>query len=174
MNMNMSRGAGSAFGGKTGSTWFLRAVLALMAIIGLAVGIFALPAIYTGVPNEWPATTKYLHLFIVGLYLSAIPFFTALYQAFKLLNYIDKNTAFSASSVAALKYIKYSAIASSVLYATGIPFLFQVAELDDAPGLGVIALAFACTPLVIATFAAVLEKLLQNAINIKSENELTV
>ena len=36
------------------------------------------------------------------------------------------------------------------------------------------ALAFACIPLVIATFAAVLEKLLKNAINIKSENDLTV
>ena len=49
-----------------------------------------------------------------------------------------------------------------------------MAELDDAPGLGVIALAFVCMPLVIATFAAVLEKLLQNAIDIKSENDLTV
>jgi len=60
------------------------------------------------------------------------------------------------------------------LYATGIPFLFQLAELDDAPGAGVIALAFACAPLVIATFAAVLQKVLQSAINIKSENDLTV
>src|SRR3989344_7006977 len=157
-----------------GSTMFLRGVLVLMALIALAVGIFALTAIYTGIPKEYPVTANFLYLFVAGLYLSVIPFFTALYQAFKLLSYIDKNSAFSASSVKALKYIKYSAIANSALYASSIPFLFQVAELDDAPGLGVIALAFVCMPLVIATFAAVLEKLLQNAIDIKSENDLTV
>jgi len=159
---------------KKGSTWFLRGVLLVMALIALAVAIFALPAIYNGVPKEYPVTAHFLYLSIVGLYMSVIPFFIALYQALKLLNSIDKNTAFSQSSVQALKRIKYSAIANSVLYATSIPFLFQVAEFDDAPGLGVIALAFACAPLVIATFAAVLEMLLENAINIKTENELTV
>lgn len=62
----------------------------------------------------------------------------------------------------------------SICYAVGIPYLFHVAQLDDAPGLGLIALAFASSPLVVATFAAVLEKLLQSAINIKSENDLTI
>jgi len=152
----------------------LRAVLVLMGIIALAVGIFALPSIYSGGSEEFPSTITFLRLFMAGLYLSIIPFFNALYQAFKLLNYIDKDTAFSQASVSALKSIKYSAIAISILYATGIPFLFQLAELDDAPGAGVIALAFACAPLVIATFAAVLQKVLQSAINIKSENDLTV
>lgn len=152
----------------------MRAVLLLMAVIALAVGIFALPAIYDGAPKEYPVNINLLRLFIAGLYLSIIPFFVALYQALKLLNYIDKDTAFSIASVSALESIKYSAIAISVLHATGIPFLFQVAELDDAAGVGVLALAFACAPLVIATFAAVLEKLLQNAIKIKSENDLTV
>ena len=159
---------------KKGSTLFLKGVLLLMALIALAVAIFALPSIARGVPKEYPITANFLYLFIAGLYLSVVPFFVALHQAFKLLNYIDKDTAFSGSSVKALKYIKYSAIANSVFYTTGIPLLFQVAELDDAPGLGIIALAFACTPLVIATFAAVLQRLLQNALDIKSENDLTV
>jgi len=119
---------------KKGSTWFLRAGLVLMGIIALAVGIFALPSIYSGGSEEFPSTITFLRLFMAGLYLSIIPFFNALYQAFKLLNYIDKDTAFSQASVSALKSIKYSAIAISILYATGIPFLFQLAELDDAPG----------------------------------------
>ena len=41
------------------------------------------------------------------MYVAAIPFFVALYQAFKLLSYIDKNQAFSELSVKALKKIKY-------------------------------------------------------------------
>lgn len=159
---------------KRGSTWFLRAVIAFMGLVALAVCIFALPSILKGALIEFPGANTLLYIMISGLYLSTIPFFIALYQSLKLLNYIDKNQAFSPASVYALKIIKYCGIAVSVGYAVGIPYLFHVAQLDDAPGLGLIALAFTCAPLVIATFAAVLEMLLQNAINIKSENDLTV
>ncbi len=159
---------------KQGSTWFLRGVLLLMGLIALAVCIFALPSMKEGAAMEFPGADNLLYIFTGGLYLSAIPFLMALYQSWKLLNYIDQNQAFSQASVNALKIIKYCGIAVSICFASGIPFLFHVAELDDAPGMGLIALAFACSPLVITTFAAVLEKVLQNAINIKSENDLTV
>jgi hypothetical protein len=159
---------------KQGSTWFLRGVIILMGAVALAVCIFALPSIKEGANAEFPGATNWLYVLIGGLYASAVPFFVALYQSFKLLNFIDKNTAFSQASVSALKNIKYCGIAVSICYLAGVPYLFHVAEVDDAPGLGLMALAFVCVPLVITMFAAVLEKLLQNAINIKSENDLTV
>lgn len=159
---------------KRTSTYFLRAVIVVMGLIALAICIFALPALNLGGHEEYPNIVSYMYLFIAGLYLSVIPFFIALYQGLRLLSYIDNNTAFTEKSVDALKYIKYSAVSMSVLFLSGIPFLFQVAQIDDAPGLGIIALAFAGSPLVIATFAAVLQKLLRNGIDIKSENELTV
>ncbi|MBX4188149.1 MAG: DUF2975 domain-containing protein [Candidatus Doudnabacteria bacterium] len=159
---------------KQGSTWFLRSVIVLMGLVALAVCIFALPSITGGAAKEFPGANNFLYLMIGGLYFSAVPFFLALYQGLKLLSYIDKNQAFSQLSVSALKVIKYCGIVISVCYAAGIPYLFHVAELDDAPGLGLIALAFTCIPLVVATFAAVLQKLFQNALTIKSENDLTV
>jgi hypothetical protein len=160
---------------KASSTWFLRAVLALMALIALAICIFALPSIPKGAVEEFPRLhTGLLYIFVGGLYLAAIPFLMALYQSWKLLNYIDKDTAFSQASVNALKAIKYCGIGVSIGFAAAIPCLFQIAEIDDAPGLGGMALAFACAPLVVSAFAAILQKLLQNAINIKSENDLTV
>ena len=140
----------------------------------LAFCIFAVPAISSGVGVEWPELAYLKYPILIAGYLTAIPFFIALYQAFKLLSYIDKNTAFSVASVKALKYIKYCGIAMSILYFAGMPILFQIADADDAPGLVLIGLALATAPLVVAVFAAVLQKLLQNAIDIKSENELTV
>ena len=140
----------------------------------LAFCIFGIPAISNGVGIEWPELAHLKYYILIGGYLTAIPFFVALYQAFKLLSYIDKNTAFSVASVKALKYIKYCGIAMSILYFAGMPILFQIADADDAPGLVLIGLALATAPLVVAVFAAVLQKLLQNAIDIKSENELTV
>ena len=59
------------------------------------------------------------------MYVSVIPFFVALYQAFKLLSYIDKNQAFSELSVKALKNIKYCAITISILYVVIMPFVLS-------------------------------------------------
>ena len=62
----------------------------------------------------------------------------------------------------------------SVLYAAGMPIIFQVADADDAPGLVIFGMFFVAAPIVVSVFAAVLQKLLQNVIDIKSENDLTV
>lgn len=55
-----------------------------------------------------------------------------------------------------------------------IPFVYNVAELDDAPGLIIIGMVPIFASMVIAVFAAVLQRLLEEAIHIKSENDLTV
>jgi len=111
---------------------------------------------------------------LIGLYATAIAFFFALYQTLKLLSYIDRNKAFSELSVKALKYIKYCAIIISLIYAGLLPLLYPAAESGDAPGLVGIPLVIIFASSVIAVFAAVLQKLLKNAIDIKSENDLTV
>ena len=111
---------------------------------------------------------------LIGIFITAIPFFYALYQGLQLLSYIDKNTAFSDASVKSIKTIKYCAFTISTVYAAGMPFIIYVAEKDDAPGAVVIGLIIMFAFLVTGVFAAVLEKLLQNAIDIKSENDLTI
>ena len=71
---------------------------------------------------------------LIVMYISAIPFYMALYQAFKLLTYIDKNEAFSDLSVLSLKKIKNCAQAITGLYVVSLPLFFIFAERDDAPG----------------------------------------
>jgi hypothetical protein len=144
----------------------------LIGIPVLALGIFGL----TWLPKN-PANPDYAHILypiVIGMYVSAIPFFAALVQAFKLLSYIDKNQAFSELSVKALKNIKICALTVSGLYLVILPFVFLVADLDDAPGLVIIGMVPVFASLVIAVFAAVLQRLLKEAIDIKSENDLTV
>ena len=155
---------------KKGSTLFLKASLFAMAFIALTLCIFALPSF---IPDgiQYPGI---IYPVMIALYAAAIPFFLALYQAWKLLTYIDDNSAFSDVSVKALKNIKYCAVAVSICFAACMPFMFRIADLDDAPGLILIWGAITCAPLVIAVFAAVLQKLLKNVIDIKTENDLTV
>src|SRR5699024_6160794 len=106
---------------------------------------------------------------LIGLYITAIPFFIALYQALKLLNYIGNNNAFSELSVKALKHIKYCAVTISILYVIGIIFL--ISQNASHPGIVLIGLTILFTSAVIAVFTAVLQKLLKNALEIKSEND---
>jgi hypothetical protein len=153
---------------KPGSTLILKIAVIVIGAAALAVAIFVLPA---GIMSD--NTGMYRPIFI-GMYFPAIPFFIALFEAFKLLNYIDRNQAFSELSVGALKSIKYCGIAISVMYAVGLPFVFQVADADDAPGAIAIGLVIIFASFVVAIFAGVLQKLLRNAIDIKSENDLTV
>lgn len=153
---------------KKGSTLFLKVVVVLFGLLIAGLCLVGLPLAISS-----DNTGMYRPL-LIGMYFPAIPFFLALYQALKLLSYIDANTAFSEQSVKALKLIKYCGMIISAMYALGMPYIFYVADLDDAPGVVLISLVFTFTPLVVAVFAAVLQKLLQSAIDIKSENDLTV
>lgn len=155
---------------KLGSTIFLRLVIFLIAVGVLSLCLVVLPL---AIRAELRGDFDYGPIFL-GMYVPAIPFFIALYQALKLLSYIDQNKAFSPSSVKALKNIKYCGIAISGLYVIGMPYIFHVADRDDAPGVVAMALVIIFASFVIGIFAAVLQSLLQNAIDIKKENDLTV
>ncbi|MFJ5770457.1 DUF2975 domain-containing protein [Psychrobacillus sp. NPDC093180] len=159
---------------KRGTTLFLKLALIVMGIPVLALCIFVVPEIANFVTELYPDHAYLKYIVYLDLYAAAIPFYFALYQAYKLLSYIDQNEAFSELSVTALKKIKYSANTISILFVIGMPIIYMIAEMDDAPGIILIGMVLIFATLVIAVFAAVLQKLLKNAIDIKSENDLTV
>ena len=113
--------------------------------------------------------------FLAYAYTSSIAFFVALYQAFKLLGYIRANEVFSQRSVKALRNIKYCAVAlvAFIVGAEAYIFIF-VRGKDDIAGGVMIGLFMIFVSVVAATAAAVFERLLQSAVEIKSENDLTV
>jgi hypothetical protein len=153
------------------STVFLRGVVILIGLVVLGLCAIGLPML---IKSELTTSDFDYGWIFVGLYVPAIPFFFALYQALRLLDYIDKNQAFSGLSVQAFRSIKYCALTISGLFATGMPYVFYVADRDDAPGVALVGFVIIGASFVIATFAAVLQKLVQNAVDIKSENDLTV
>ncbi|MEY8191642.1 DUF2975 domain-containing protein [Peribacillus simplex] len=159
---------------KLGTTLFLKIAVILIGLPVLALCIFFVPEIANFAAELYPDMTYLKYLVLIDLYASAIPFYFALYQAFKLLSYIDKNKAFSELSVRALKTIKNCAITISGLYVVGMPLFYLIAEMDDAPGIILIGMVVIFASMVIAVFAAVLQRLLQEAIDIKSENDLIV
>ncbi|MFC6333035.1 DUF2975 domain-containing protein [Paenibacillus septentrionalis] len=159
---------------KRGSTLFLKTVVILMGIPVLALCVIWLPMITRGIVENYPKWEYVQYPVYVVMYASAVAFYIALYQTWRLLTYIDTNKAFSELSVKALKSIKQCALTISGLYVLNLPLLYILAEIDDAPGLILLGLIVIFASVVIAVFAAVLQRLLQEAIHIKSENDLTV
>lgn len=156
------------------TTMFLKIAVILLGVPVLALCIFLVPELANVAAQLLPEFDFINYFVFIALDASAIPFYFALYQAFKLLRYIDKNQAFSDLSVKALKKIKYCAITISILHVLVLPLFYVFAELDDAPGVIFVGLIVPFASMVIAVFAAVLQKLLQEAITIKTENDLTV
>jgi hypothetical protein len=157
---------------KKGSTLFLKVVICLLAI-GALVWLIWFPQL-EGRAAQLDLLSIYTDPLILYAYLGSIPFFVALYQAGKLLGYIDGQQVFSQAAVNAVRKIKYCAIAISGFLVLGILYI-RVSVVDDDPA-GVTALGIVTTfaAIVIATAAAVFQRLLQTAVDIKSENDLTV
>lgn len=152
---------------------FLQAVIVLIGIAALAI-LIRVP-LTEGRATNLDLLSIYSDPFILYGYVASIAFFIALYKAFKLLGYIGQNKAFSSDSVRALKSIKYCAIVLSILIAgAGLYIRIFYDKEDDSAGFLAICIVTTFASIVVATAAAIFEKLLQNAVDMKSENDLTV
>jgi hypothetical protein len=159
---------------KKSSTIFLQVVIVLIGI-----GVFALMLLLPQTEGRNVNATNFeiyfKDPFLAYAYIASIAFFVALYQAFRLLGYIGQNDAFSQRSVKALRTIKYCAMTLIVFIvgAEAYLFFFMFGK-DDIAGAVMMGLVMIFVSTVIATAAAVFERLVQNAVDIKSENDLTV
>ncbi|TCP52568.1 DUF2975 family protein [Tumebacillus sp. BK434] len=155
-------------------TLFLKAAVILMGVPVLALCIFFVPAISNFMAELYPEAAYLQYLLMIGLYATAIPYYIALYQTFRLLTHMNRNKSFSELSFQALKNIKYCATAISMLHVLNLPLYYLMAKRVDPPIIMPVGWGLIFSALVIAVFAAVLQKLVKHAIDIKSENDLTV
>ncbi|MDQ3290586.1 MAG: DUF2975 domain-containing protein [Bacteroidota bacterium] len=155
------------------STVFLQAVIVLIGMVTLAILLWF--PLTEGRATNLDLFSIYSDPFILYGYAASIAFFVALYQAFKLLGYIGQNKVFSSDSVKTLKSIKYCAIVLSILIVTAALFIRLSHNKEDDPA-GFLAMCIVITFVTIvgATAAAIFEKVLQNAVDMKSENDLTI
>ncbi|WP_338780569.1 DUF2975 domain-containing protein [Metabacillus sp. FJAT-52054] len=151
---------------------FLKITIFIIGLTILSLCIFLLPNLARDAAVMDPENAYLKIPVLMGLYLTAIPFFLALYQALKILNYIKRKDAFTDLSVISLGYVRNCAMAIIVLYVIGMIMLTVLNALH--PGIALLGIVIIFASLVIAVFSAILQELLRNAIQLKSENELTV
>ncbi|MBV8543471.1 MAG: DUF2975 domain-containing protein [Acidobacteria bacterium] len=159
---------------KRSSTVFLQAVIVLIGIGTLALMLWE-PHLEGRNAHATTFEIYFKDPFLAYAYLASIAYFSALFQAFRLLGYIGRNQVFSLDSVRALRTIKYCAISLVALIGAAVAYIFiAMRGKDDIAGGVAMGLAMIFISIVIATAAAVFERLLQNAVDMKSENDLTV
>lgn len=157
---------------KRASTLFLKAVIILVAII-VASGMLWFPQT-EGRAESLDLVGIYADPLIIYTYLASIPFFIGLYQAIKLLGLIEKNKAFSSEAVLTLRNMKYASLCLIGFIALAVIFVRFFATGDDPAGPTMLGISTILAFGAIATAAAIFQRLLQNAVDLKSENDLTV
>ena len=157
---------------KRGSTIFLQIVVVLIGIGALALMLWE-PHLEGRNAHATLFEIYFKDPFLAYAYIGAIPFFVALYQAFKLLGYIGRNEIFSQGSVRALRTIKFCALTIIGLVAVSAIFMIS-GDRDDRPAGVFMRLLITFPSIVVATAAGMAERIFQNAVDLKSENDLTV
>ena len=152
-------------------TIFLQAVIVLIGIVALALLLWE-PHL-EGRNVHATLFEIYFNAFVAYTYVASVPFFVALYQAFKVLGYAGQNKIFTPEAVKALRTIKYCALAMIGFVAVSLIFMIN-GDREDRPGGTFMRILIAFPSIVVATTAALFERILQNAVDIKSENDLTV
>ena len=148
---------------KKGSTLFLKVVILLIAI-GVLAGMIRFPQT-EGRATNLDLISIYTDPFIIYIYIASTPFFIGLYQAFKLLNFIDANKAFSQGAVNTLKTMKFASLSLIGSIALAEFYIRFFAHSDDPAGPTMLGICMALAFGVIATAAGVFQKLFQNAVD---------
>jgi DUF2975 family protein len=157
---------------KRSSTIFLQVVIVFIGIGAVALLLWE-PQIEGRNAHATLFEIYFKDPFLAYAYIASIAFFVALFQAFKVLGYAGQNTVFSQAAVKAMRTIKFCAIAIVGFVAVGEIFII-FGNSDDRSGGIFMGILITFGSIVIATAAAMFERILQNALDIKSENDLTV
>ena len=157
---------------KRGSIFFLKVVIFLIAIVALVLLVW-LPQI-EGRAANLDLIRIYADPLIIYTYIASITFFVGLYQAIKLLNLIEANKVFSQGAVDTLKNMKIASLILIGFIVIGVFYIRFSGQDEDSAGPTALGIIVSFAIAVIVTATAVFQKVLQNAVDLKSENDLTV
>jgi hypothetical protein len=157
---------------KSGATLFLRAVVLLIGIGAVALLLWE-PHIEGRNAHATVFAIYFNDPFLAYAYVASIPFFVGLFHAFKVLGFAGRNNEFSLSAVRSVRTIKNCAIALFG-FVVGAEIFIMSNDSDDRAGGVFIGILIAFASIVVATAMTILERALQRAVEMKSENDLTI
>src|SRR4051812_18230584 len=156
---------------KRSSTAFLQIVIVVIGVGALALMLWE-PHLEGRNAHATPFEIYFKDPFLAYAYVASIPFFAAIHQAFKVLGYARQSRVFSQAAVNALRTIKFCALTIIVFVAGGEVFIMLHTS-DDRAGGVFMGILITFGSIIIAIAAATFQSILQNAVDMKFENDLT-
>lgn len=153
------------------STLFLRLVISLFAIAALVICGVGVPHMVADEVSRHPDGAGVPYAIMACAYILCIPFFTALFQGFRVLNFIDRDKTFSAATASSLRLIRNCAVIIGASFLAGIVTLhiLSAGTGEDPAGPTMIAIVVMFFCLTIIAVSVVLEKQVRKAIDLRTE-----
>jgi hypothetical protein len=165
---------------KRSAAVFLQVVIVLIGI-GVLAAMLWLPTVEGRNAHATLFQVYFNDPFLACVYAGSIPFFVGLYQAFKLSGYVGEGKVFSPAAVKALRTMKYCALITAAAIVAVDTYLMiaarlhpQLADKDGPEGPIMLGMIATFASILVAAAAARFERVLQNAVDTKSENDVTV
>ena len=116
----------------------LIAMKVMLIIAGLGIlflDLYVLPLAIIAEGNDDYLMRPYLMIIYLSIYIMSFPFFVILFKAFIMLNLIKIEQFYSLKTVKNFQVIKVCAYSITLVVFVDLPFLFFLADYEDAPGL---------------------------------------
>ncbi len=150
----------------------LRAVILLVGVLMVLFCIFIVPLVKNECTYVYPEYASYAFPAMIYLYITAIPFFIALFSVVKICGYVANDQPFSEQNVRLLHIIEGCAGSEMVFYTALLVALSAVNLLH--PSLFILFTVIDLTAVVLLLFSAVLAALVQRARELQEETKLTI
>lgn len=138
---------------KRGSAIFLKVIIFLVGIAVLTLCIYWIPVLTIRDVKAHPGGDYSLYPLLVCAYGICITFSFTLFHVYKLLTFIERNNAFSESSLKSLKFIKkcaFTAIFFIVLMIISLKVISSISGDDSAGPISVSLMSILATSIIIA------------------------
>jgi hypothetical protein len=137
---------------------FLKIISVLAVVPPMFLCLYYFPKIIIeGVDLSSPYA-PYMIVIMISVYFISVPYSYAFYITYKLLCLIETREFFTKKSEVYLTKINKLAYLVAVFFTIDLPFIYIMADMDDAPGLVMIGLFLTIFSLAIGVFANVLKK----------------
>lgn len=110
----------------------------------------------------------------IFLFIGALIAFGISFYLFKIFRLMDRQQFFTQVSLHAVKMIRNLFVVEFFALLGIMPFVYYSADQGDSPGMIIIVGAIVFLPLAISAFISAMEQILIKAINMKTENDLTI
>ena len=156
---------------KSLSNW-LKVIIIGMGMIGLLFYGLVVPELGNDLVSHYPEYNDAYYLWVVFLWLTAVPCYIVLYLAWKISANIGKDNSFSKENAVSMKHISTLVAGDSIFFFAG-NIIYLVIGFNH-PSVVLAALVVVFIGVSVSVAAAVLSHLILKAAALKEENDLTI